>query len=368
MKALKALLNFYSNLTSKQIFICFIALTITAFFVAQTAIADAKGGNVKFWEPWLLEYSAVYCYGLICPVIIVYCQKWPLDEKNIYQSLLKLVLLYIPFTLIFVSLMVGTRHLAYLLIEGRLWDNGDLLTRYVYELPKSMPYYFAIVFGTYTKVYFDTYQKEQIRAAKLNEQLLTAQIGVLRNQLQPHFLFNTLNLISSTMYQNVDKADSIIMRLGDLLRYSLATEQQPWVSFNQELQAMTSFLEIAKLRFGDRLSTKIEVAAQAEPVMIPAMLLQPLLENAVKYGIEPSEDIGEIHLKALIDDEQLRITITNPLLDNSNLNPSFGIGLKNTRERLELLYEGSAEVSLVQRSVGSIELSLILPIRLNHSN
>ena len=145
--------------------------------------------------------------------------------------------------------MVGSRHLVYLLIEGTLWDNSEIVARFIYEFPKTTPIYLAVVFSTYTKIYFETYRQEQIHAAKLNEQLLKAQIGILRNQLQPHFLFNTLNLISGTMYQDVDKADSIIMRLGDLLRYSLATEQTPWVSFNKEMQAMSSFLEIAKLRF-----------------------------------------------------------------------------------------------------------------------
>ncbi len=363
MPTLKSFINFYAQLTSKQILLWFASFTVVAFFLTQTAIADNERAHLKFWEPWFWEYSAVYCYGLICPIIIVCCKEWSLDEAHKYHSILKVVLLFIPFTFIFISLMIGTRNLVYLLIEGRLWDNGELVARYIYEYPKTIGFYCSIVFGSYTKIYFETYQKEQIRAAKLNEQLLTAQIGVLRNQLQPHFLFNTLNLISGTMYQDVDKADSIIMRLGDLLRYSLATEQKPWVSFNEELQAMTSFLEIAQLRFGDRLITKVEVEPQAESVMIPAMLLQPLLENAVKYGIEPSDEAGEIHLKAFIDNDRLCITITNPLLDSSNVQPSFGIGLKNTRERLALLYGESASVSVKQQDNDSIIVRLALPMQ-----
>ena len=363
MPTLKSFIRFYTQISSKQLLLWFVSLSIAAFFLTQTAIIDDRGGHFKFWEPWLLEYSAVYCYGLICPIIIVCCKAWSLDEAHRYQSIWKVGLLYIPFTFLFISLMVGTRHVAYLLAEDRLWENGELLARYIYEFPKTLPFYFAVVLGTYTQMYFKTYQKEQIRAAKLNEQLLIAQIGVLRNQLQPHFLFNTLNLISGTMYQDVDKADSIVMRLGDLLRYSLATEQKPWVTFNEEMQAMTSFLEIAQLRFGDRLTTKIEIESQAKPIMIPAMLLQPLLENAVKYGIEPSDDAGEIHLKAFIHDDKLNITITNPLLDNSNIKPSFGIGLKNTRERLELLYGDSANVSVNQQGNDAIEVSVILPIQ-----
>jgi LytS/YehU family sensor histidine kinase len=105
------------------------------------------------------------------------------------------------------------------------------------------------------------------------------------------------------MYRDVDKADSIIARLGDLLRYSLATEQKPFVAFREEVQVMTSYLEIAKLRFGDRLSTVINIAPETNGIMIPAMLLQPLLENAVKYGIEPCNGKGKISLTTFLENQ-----------------------------------------------------------------
>lgn len=365
----KTLIDFYYRLTWKQFLIWFLFFTIFAAILAQTEIADAlsRGEDVEFWEPWLWTYSAVYSYAVICPVILFCCHRWSLEKSHFYGSVLKLLLLYFPFTLVFISLMIGSRHLAYLLIEGRLWENGELVARYLYEFPKTLSVYLAVVFATYSRIYFETWRQEQIHAARLNEQLLSAQITVLRNQLQPHFLFNTLNLISSTMYQDVDKADSIIMRLGDLLRYSLATEQQPWVTFQQEMQAMTSFLEIAQLRFGDRISTKIDIEPQVAAVMIPAMLLQPLLENAVKYGIEPSHEQGEITISACIRQQLLCISIVNPRLDRvagGGQQASFGIGLKNTKERLELLYGGSACVSLQVQDDHAIALNLDLPIRL----
>jgi len=361
MQTMRALLHFYLNLTLKEILICITSLSVLAFFSARTAIADHSGDDLSFWEPWFWEYSSAYCYGLIFPVIVFYCKKWPLDKQNLFRSAFYLTLLYAPFTLFFVSIMIGVRHLGYLLMEGQLWGSGPLLSRYLYEFPKTMPYYVAIVLGTYAKIYFDTYQKEHLHAAKLKEQLLIAQIDVLRSQLQPHFLFNTLNLISSTMYHDVDKADSIIMRLGNLLRYSLEAEKNPWVNFNKELEAMTSYLEIANLRFGDKLSTTIEVDAKVGHVMIPAMLLQPLLENAVKHGIEPSSEPGEIHLKATIETDMIYITITNPRLNGHEPEPSTSIGLTNTRERLKLLYGDAASISLDVRAKGAFCLSLSLP-------
>jgi sensor histidine kinase YesM len=362
VKTLKKIPQINWRSTWKKIFLWFFVLTVIGFFLSQTSIADNKDLHLNWWEPWLLEYSAVYSYGLLCPIIIVNCRRWLLDSTQIYWSFFKIFLLYAPFTFLFISFMLLVRNVAYLLIEDSLWYSGNLYERYIYEFPKSIPFYFAVVFGTYTKIYFETYQKERINAASLNEKLLIAQISILRNQLQPHFLFNTLNLISGTMYQDVDKADSIITRLGDLLRYSLTAEQTPWVTFDQEMQAMNSFLEIAKLRFDDRIQTKMDIQEGVSSILIPVMLLQPLLENAIKYGIEPSDQKGVIVIAARVLDDRLHIMISNPSLSETSLQPSFGVGLKNTKERLQLLFGELASISLNKEQNKMIVLRLILPV------
>lgn len=191
----------------------------------------------------------------------------------------------------------------------------------------------------------------------------------LRSQLQPHFLFNTLNLISSTVYQDADKADSIITRLGDLLRYSLATEQKPFVTFKEELQAMQSYLEISQLRFGERMALEIAVEPASELVLIPTMLMQPLLENAVKYGIEPSDETSKITLASTVTNGLLEIKITNPWYQQTQQQESFGIGLQNTKNRLKLLYQEQATVTLDSNYNDQVTLSIILPAQyLEHSN
>jgi sensor histidine kinase YesM len=372
VKTIKKLSQESWQIQCKQILSWFFVLTLVGFFLTQTSIADNKYLDFQWWEPWLLEYSSVYSYGILCPIIIIYCRQWLLDKSQIYRSFFLIIALYIPFTFLFISLMLLVRNVAYLLIEDRLLHSGGLLERYIYEFPKSIPFYFAVVFGTYTKIYFETYQQERIRATKLNEQLLIAQVGILRNQLQPHFLFNTLNLISGTMYQDVDKADSIIARLADLLRYSLSAEQVPWVTFKQEMQAMQSFLEIAALRFDDRIKTKIVIQPQVNRILIPVMLLQPLLENAIKYGIEPSDEEGVIDIDAKLVDDKLHIMISNPWLDEASPEPSFGIGLKNTKERLNLLFGDLASISLNRQQPDPqtkvIVLKLIFPAHTNNQN
>jgi two-component system LytT family sensor kinase len=363
VKSLIGIYQLYRQVTWRQcLYWTAIAVGIGLFLV-QTEIADAKfrGDMDLTWQPWVWTYSAIYSYILISPIIIYCCHQWPLGRASLVSTTSKLVLLYIPVTLLFISLMLITRQLAYLLISGDFMDEWNLVDRYLYEFPKSIGIYVGFAFITYTKIYYDSAQQEQLNAAKLQNELQYVRMQTLRSQLQPHFLFNTLNLISSMAYQDPDKADSIITRLSDLLRYSLATEQKPFVTLKEEMQAMTSYLEISELRFGEKMSTDIQIDPQTELLLIPAMLLQPLLENAVKYGIEPSEQEGKVALFSKVENKKLLITITNPWHQRRQQQESFGIGLKNAQNRLKLLYQDEASILLECENTQQVTLAITLP-------
>jgi hypothetical protein len=361
------IVNTYRSITLMQFSIAIVFSSILAIVLTQTEIAHAlqRGETLAAWKPWFWIFSAVYCYMAMCPIISYFCHQWALERDEIIATLLKLVVLYLPFTLIFITVMILVRQIGQYAIEGVLKDYGTWLDRYLYELPKTMPMYLAVVFASYAKIYYKTVEQEQLKAAKLNEELAIAKMDVLRNQLNPHFLFNTLNLISGTMYVNVDKADSIITRLGDLLRYSLATERKPWIKLEEEMTVMLSFLEIAKLRFGDKMLLDIQISEDAKVVQIPAMLLQPLLENAIKYGVEPSDTEAQISLLINVNQEKLHIRLTNPFHQNASTKTSFGIGLNNTRKRLNVLYGDESELILEEPKNGTITLSLLLPVNYN---
>jgi len=363
MKSLIGIYQLYRQFTWKQFIYWTAIASLIGLFIVQTEISDAKfrGDLGLTWQPWVWTYTAVFSYTFISPIIIYFCNQWPLGKKNLTSTTVKTILLYIPVTLLFITIMLITRQLAYLLISGELMGEWDLIDRYLYEFPKSLGIYVGLVFITYTKVYYDSSQKEQLNAANLQNELQTIRMKTLRSQLQPHFLFNTLNLISSTVYQDADKADSIITRLGDLLRYSLSTELKPFVTLQEELHAMRSYLEISLLRFGERMELEINVEPTTELVLIPAMLLQPLLENAVRYGIEPSEVTGKITLETVLIDEKLQIKITNPWHQRRQQQESFGIGLQNTKDRLMLLYQEQANVTLDSDNKSQVTLTIILP-------
>lgn len=360
----------YYRFTLRELLFWFIAWTVLAVIMAQTEVADAYRMGYQFfdWEPWSWAFSASYGYAVLSPVLVYFCHRWPFEKDHHIKTASKLILLYIPMALIFTSLMFALRHLIYWLVLGHSYPIYDVASRYLYEFPKSVSLFAIVIFITYTRIFQQRALQEKLNAARLHGELVDAKLDVLQSQLQPHFLFNTLNLISSTMYQNVDKADSIITRLADLLRYSLATRHKPFISLQQELDAMKSYLEIAKLRFGERLTTDLQIEPQALPVLIPVMLLQPLLENAVKYGIEPSDNGGSIALIATIKQNLLVIRIINSLHQQKAESESFGIGLENTQKRLSYLYQDKASLRLVQIDPDKIELVITLPIeQLRHA-
>jgi sensor histidine kinase YesM len=338
---------------------------LLCLMVVQTEIADAlqRGERDLTWQPWLWTITGVYGYLILTPFIIHCCESWPLGKNHRITASIKLVLLYIPFTLFYITFYIGLRHIGHVLMEGALFNTGDIVDRYIYEFPKVIAVYIGYVFITYAKIYYDSSQKEQLRVANLHNELQKVKMHTLRSQLQPHFLFNTLNLISGTVYQDAKKADEIIKLLEGLLHYSLATEQKHFVKLKEEMQVMISYLDIAKLRFGDRLSTIITIAPETNNLMIPVMLLQPLLENAIKYGIEPSDEKSEITLTTSLENSELIIKITNPWHQRRAQQESFGIGLTNTRNRLALLYDVHACVTLESNNEQQITLLIHLPIQ-----
>ena len=369
MKLLSFFINRYRALTLKESLLWFIFYSLIWIVLSLNTYAEQieREPNYQYYQAWIQEFFWVFYFALLSPFISAVCHQCSIERYHLLRTSVTIVLFYLPFKTVYLTLVLLSISPFYLIIVGKELVRSSLEVLYIYRIVDTSPFYVAAVFITFTIIYFKNSQRELIYSAKLETELQKTQMDVLRNQLQPHFLFNTLNLISSTMYRDVDKADSIIARLGDLLRYSLSTELKPFTALKEEIKVMTSYLEIAKLRFGDRLSTLINIAPETNDIMIPAMLLQPLLENAVKYGIEPSDDHGEISLSTLVENSELIIIITNPWHQRRAQQESFGIGLSNTKNRLALIYEDLASVTLETCDEKQITLQIRLPVQQTQS-
>jgi two-component system, LytTR family, sensor kinase len=180
------------------------------------------------------------------------------------------------------------------------------------------------------------YQKRKTDAERLTKE---AELYKLRQQLQPHFLFNSLNSINALIGTRPEQARRMIQQLSDFLRGTLKKEEHQWVNLAEELQYLQLYLEIEKVRFGHRLFTSVESEEACQSMKLPTMLLQPIVENAIKFGLYDTTEDARIIIKAIVMDNNLQISVQNPF-DSETSNPSSGtgFGLRSVRRRLFLLF------------------------------
>jgi two-component system, LytTR family, sensor kinase len=204
----------------------------------------------------------------------------------------------------------------------------------------EIPIYVMIVSAAHTLRF---YRRAEIRSG----QLASARLQALQAQLQPHFLFNTLNTIAGLVHKSPDKADSVLTMLSELLRFSLETSGDTQVPLQQEIAFTEKYLNIMRVRYEEQVRYEFQIAQDVFCACVPALLLQPLVENAIKYAIEPSPDRGRIDIRAWRDGNSLRLSVadTGPGVPPS-ASLTEGIGLSSTRARLCELYgqQGSLEI------------------------
>jgi len=215
--------------------------------------------------------------------------------------------------------------------------------------------------------YYRKYRERELRTAELEKRLVQAKLQALQMQLNPHFLFNTLHSISSLMHKDVEAADKMITRLSDLLRAALAGADTQEVTLRQELNLLQLYLSIEQIRFGNRLSVKMEIAPDTLEAQVPNLILQPLVENAIRHGIEPRARPGCIELRSQRQDSRLALVVSdNGAGISGNGAVKEGVGLSNTRARLRELYGETHRFELVRPEAGGVRIELSLPFHEKH--
>jgi len=213
--------------------------------------------------------------------------------------------------------------------------------------------------------YYLQLQEQTEQTLKATSAAHQAQLKMLRYQLNPHFLFNTLNAISTLILDGANEtANQAVSRLSDFLRYTLDNDPMKRVTLGSELSAIDLYLEIEKVRFGDRLIIEKSIEAKAQDALVPSLILQPLIENAIKYAITPSEEGGTLRISARVQHKTLVLQIADsgPGLGNGNNGQkSSGVGLKNTRERLQQLYGDSQAFTLAPNEPRGLRITINIP-------
>jgi len=227
------------------------------------------------------------------------------------------------------------------------------------------------VLGAWTALYFGTnfylmLSRQNERLLKLSSQASQAQLAMLRYQLNPHFLFNTLNSISTlVLLKQTDRANAMLSRLASFLRYTLVGEPTAQVPVAAEVESLKLYLEIEKMRFEDRLRPHFEIEPRAGEGRVPSLLLQPLVENAIKYAVTPQEEGADITVDARVIGDRLILTVsdTGPGINDALPRPSSstGVGLSNTRDRLAQAYGPDHRIELRTNTSGGTDVVIEIP-------
>jgi two-component system LytT family sensor kinase len=309
------------------------------------------------WLPWALATPAVIHLG----------RKFPVAWKPLQWWLIHLG------AIIAVQLLASAWASALALLLQPWMPDFETHSFFVTWPPKfvggllpALILYAAILAVTYVLDSKARAAAQKTDTARLNEQLSYAQLNALQRQIEPHFIFNTLNSISGLVRENKnDAAVSMIVALSDFLRRVASSTNEARVRLAQEVEFLEKYLQIQEARFAGRLTLDLQVPAELREARVPSLILQPLAENAIKHGIAKRAQGGAVRIAALRSDGMLHLTVYNdgPLLDREGRAVKGGIGLSNLRARLELLYGSDFELRLENFGITGVQVFVALPYR-----
>ena len=338
------------------------------FLGSQMYLAYRRGEMPIGWQRiFALELAYAYVWAALTPLVLFLAHRFPVVRERWLRNLL---------IHIFASVVIGfgTRVIHDLMFihfvsdPKRAFSLVKLLLNVYLIFDYGAMIYWLIVLVTYVFDYYRRYRGGEIRATRLEAQLAHAQLQALKMQLQPHFLFNTLHSISALVYKDAEAADKMIARLGDFLRLTLENAGSQEVSLQQELEFLKCYLDIERIRFRDRLTVRFRIEPQALDARLPNMILQPIVENAIKHGIAPRTSQGQIEIEASRLNGLLHVQVTDngpglPANGDSGKILKEGVGLANTQARLQQLYGSDHRLDLANTTRGGLSVILEIPFK-----
>jgi len=316
--------------------------------------------------PWL---TCGYLWAALTPVALWLARRFPLEKELMARR----VALHLLFAVLISLLQLVAYNFVFQTLVRRSSDSffplGPFQDVLVGQFHFNLLLY-CVVVGLYQT--FDYYrrfrEREQraaqleLEAAQLETQLTRAQLDALKMQLHPHFLFNTLNTISVLMEEDVAAANEMLLRLSELLRAALKNNEAHEVTLEEELQFLEKYLQIEQARFQDRLKVRIDPAPETLTAYLPNLILQPLVENAIRHAVAARTTETLIEIRSHKRDGHLHLSVSDNgegMVDQST--PTNGIGLRNTRARLEKLYGPNQDFKLKTTAGGGVHISIIIP-------
>src|SRR5256886_3205512 len=345
--------------------------TLVSVIFAAISYAAAIGENNKefgFVSALRLNLVQFYLWAILSPLLFKFSRRFPIEFRPLN---LRNLLLYFPALISF----AGIHQLIHLAV---LWSITPRWRQQYPALIDCYRAYFAfgfyidliiaslIVIAVHALLYYQNFRASELAQSSLKAQLAQAQLGALKMQLHPHFLFNTLHSISSLVLEDPPKANSMIARLGDFLRLTLDHADHELVTLKEETEFLRAYLDIEQVRFGDRLKVTFEMEPMTLSAQVPHLILQPLVENAIQHAVAPRTAQSRIDIKAQRLDGLLRLEGKDNgagIASKSDLLELRGVGLNNVRARLSQAYGSDFRFELTNGAEGGLTVTMEIPFR-----
>jgi two-component system LytT family sensor kinase len=348
--------------------ILFFVYTLIAVLLTGYRYLDdlTRGHPGTFYRRVLEEGTGVYSVFLLLPLVFLFAQRYLFERKG----WLRLGLLHVAGAVLFsaahTTMMAISRHFLSPLMGMGPYDYGIMTYRYPMEFSNDL-IGFTVIVGAYSFYQrLRIAQAQQLASAELQTKLVQAQLENLRLQLQPHFLFNTLNTISSVMYEDVRAADAMIAQLSDLLRLTLRASRAHEIPLAEELEITRLYLDLMQKRFENKLRVSYEIDSTLNSALVPQLILQPLLENSLRHGMKAGSNAMDLAIAAHRENGSLILQVSDTGSGIGDSDPSGvfgrGLGLSNIRDRLAHLYGDRQQFSIANRPSGGAEVTLRMPL------
>jgi two-component system, LytTR family, sensor kinase len=317
-----------------------------------------SGRSMPAWEPVTWELSSAAVTAVLAVCVYQFERRWPLSGTHALRRLPLHVLAALVFSALHTLGMVGIRNVVYTAV-GSHYDFGNPWLGFAYELQKDLITYAVIVTVCILIRSVHARRERELAVIRLERDLSEARLAQLTAQIEPHFVFNTLNAISNRMHEDVDAADRMIAAFAELLRAALAESGSAHVRVGDDVAWLERYFELMRERFRGQVETSVALDPAAASARVPRLLLQPLVENAFAHGLASGR--GRVDVRIRADGDRLRCTVED---DGVGLSRGFapGVGLKNVRSRLELLYGDDFRFDIAPREGGGTRVAIDLPL------
>jgi two-component system, LytTR family, sensor kinase len=318
----------------------------------------SDGSTLAGWKPFVWELSSTIIVVALVPLVVRLERRFPVDAKPRGPIVAVHLAAALAFSAAHTVFIVTTRKLIYA-FAGETYDF-NLSIGPLYELQKDIIVYCVILIVLFAAREFRVRRAGELRAAELAAELGEARLRQLTAQIEPHFLFNSLNAISNRMHEDVHAADRMISQLGDLLRAAYDADDSVLVPLRRELGWLDGYTAMMTERFRDRLEYSLDVEADLDDLRVPRLLLQPLVENALRHGL--GDGCGRLAVAVRRRGARLEYTVSDDGAGLSTAESVSGTGLANVRRRLELLFPNDHELTVAARAPRGVTVTLAFPV------